>query len=91
MIDFIVIHFAEGLKELNVFVDLAFISAGEEPMAIGRVNCFHSAATGYAPLIFTDIKDCNHLLDQCRLVFKNVTADPQLPQKLVRIWESEWF
>ena len=74
----------DGLKELNVFVDLAFISAGEEPMSIQRVNCFHAAATGYAPLIFTEeVKGWQQLLKQCKLVFANVAADRNLPQKLV--------
>ncbi|KAK7494871.1 hypothetical protein BaRGS_00013998, partial [Batillaria attramentaria] len=82
----------DGLKELNVFVDLAFISAGEEPMAIGRVNCFHAAATGYAPLIFTDVGSCEHMLQQCRLVFKNIAADKHLPEKLVDTSPFlEWF
>ncbi|KAK7107714.1 hypothetical protein V1264_015588 [Littorina saxatilis] len=83
----------DGLKELNVFVDLAFISAGEEPMSIGRVNYFHAAATGYAPLIFTeDVKGCAHLLKQCKLVFANVAADPHLPTKLLdTIRFLDWF
>ena len=75
---------SDGVKELNVFVDLAFISAGEEPMAIDRVNCFHASAIGYTPLIFMEKgKGCEYLLDQCRHVFDNVHADPNLPQKLV--------
>ncbi|XP_070190023.1 E3 ubiquitin-protein ligase rnf213-alpha-like [Littorina saxatilis] len=74
----------DGVKELNVYVDLAFISAGEEPWAIGRVNCFHAAAIGYAPLIFLEKdKGCKHLLQQCKLVFANVAADPSLPEKLM--------
>ncbi|KAL8581505.1 hypothetical protein ACOMHN_042898 [Nucella lapillus] len=73
----------DGMKELNVFVDLAFISAGEEPWAIARVNCFHAATIGYAPLIFMENGEgCRHLLQQCRLVFTNVKADPSLPTKL---------
>ena len=80
----LVLLFTDGLNEVNVFVDLASISAGEEPMSIQRVNCFHAAATGYAPLIFTDeVKGCTHLLKQCKLVFANVAADRNLPQKLV--------
>ena len=76
--------YTDGLKELNVFVDLAFISAGEEPMSIQRVNCFHAAATGYAPLIFTEtVQGWQQLLKQCKLVFANVAADRNLPQKLV--------
>ena len=69
-----------------MFVDLAFISAGEEPWAIGRVNCFHAAVTGYAPLIFMDKdKDCTHMLHECRRVFANVAADGSLPEKLASV------
>lgn len=71
---------------MNVFVDLAFISAGEEPWAIGRVNCFHAAVTGYAPLIFMDKdKGCTHMLHECRRVFANVAADGSLPEKLASV------
>ena len=81
-----VLSCAGGVKEVNVFVDLAFISAGEEPWAIGRVNCFHAAVTGYAPLIFLDkSKGCRHLLQECRRVFANVAADGSLPEKLASV------
>ncbi|XP_076466869.1 E3 ubiquitin-protein ligase rnf213-alpha-like [Babylonia areolata] len=73
----------DGVKELTVFVDLAYISAGELPWAIGRVSCFHAATIGYAPLIFMEKGEgCRHLLQQCELVFKNVKADPSLPKNL---------
>ncbi|KAK7478896.1 hypothetical protein BaRGS_00029877, partial [Batillaria attramentaria] len=82
----------KGVKELNVFVDLALISAGDEAWAIGRVNCFHAAATGYAPLIFTEMKSCVQLLQQCPLVFKNVAAHPTLPEKLKTASQHlNWF
>ena len=69
-----------------MFVDLALISAGEEPWAIDRVNCFHAAAIGYAPLIFMDKdKGCDHMLRQCRLVFTNVAADVSLLEKLASV------
>lgn len=75
----------DGVKELNVFVDLASISAGDDPWAIAQVDCFHASATGYAPLIFMNkCKGCSHLLKQCKMVFANVNADPKLPEKLVR-------
>ncbi|XP_070188878.1 E3 ubiquitin-protein ligase rnf213-alpha-like [Littorina saxatilis] len=73
----------DGVKELNVFVDLASISAGDDPWAIAQVDCFHASATGYAPLIFMNkCKGCSHLLKQCKMVFSNVNADPKLPEKL---------
>ena len=84
--------FLAGLKELKVFVDLAFMSAGDEPMSIKKVQCLHAAVTGYAPLIF-DLKqtadthetriDYRELLDICRVVWKELAADPNLAQKLV--------
>ncbi|KAK7488216.1 hypothetical protein BaRGS_00020523, partial [Batillaria attramentaria] len=82
----------EGVKELKVFVELALISAGDDPLAVDRVNCFHAAATGFAPLIFTNIEGCSNLLRQCRLVFKSVQEDSKLPQKLVDTSnELVWF
>ena len=77
--------FSAGLKELKVFVDLAFMSAGDEPMSIKRVQCLHSAVTGYGPLIF-DLKNTanyKELLEICRIVWKDLTNDPLLPKKLV--------
>ena len=77
-----------GLKELKVFVDLASISAGEEPYAIDSVNCFHTTAIGYAPLIFMEAKDKDfaYLLEQIKLVLSSVNDDPNLPQKLVSMY-----
>ncbi|XP_053396009.1 E3 ubiquitin-protein ligase rnf213-alpha-like [Mercenaria mercenaria] len=74
----------EGLKELKVFVDLAFMSAGDEPINIARVQCLHSAVTGYAPLIF-DLKPTSgykDLLQHCTVVWKELDANPKLPAKL---------
>ena len=75
-----------GLKELKVFVDLASISAGEGDMEVAKVKCLHAATTGYAPLIFNldDQCDYNKFLEQCKLVWKELKADPDLPLKLVR-------
>jgi hypothetical protein len=75
-----------GLKELKVFVDLAFMSAGDEPINIARVQCLHSAVTGYAPLIFDLDENCGYkaLLNLCAVVWKELEANPKLPDKLVR-------
>ncbi|KAK7459431.1 hypothetical protein BaRGS_00038999, partial [Batillaria attramentaria] len=82
----------DGLRELNVFVDLALMSAGEDTINVASVNCFHAAATGYAPLVFTKIRDGDHLLQQCRQVFRSVHADPDLPEKLrVTSQRLDWF
>ncbi|XP_053390335.1 E3 ubiquitin-protein ligase rnf213-alpha-like, partial [Mercenaria mercenaria] len=74
-----------GLKELKVFVDLAFMSAGDEPINIARVQCLHSAVTGYAPLIFDLDENCDYkqLLHHCAVVWKDLEANPNLPQQLI--------
>ena len=68
-----------------MFVDLAYISAGEGAMNIEKVNCLHAAITGYAPLVFDcDVNcDCNMFLDRCKLVWRELETNPDLPQKLV--------
>ena len=74
-----------GQKELKVFVDLAMMSAGDEPMNIKKVQCLHSAVIGYAPLIF-DLKtncDFKQLLEMFKIVFKEFEANPKLPNQLV--------
>jgi hypothetical protein len=82
----ITLYILEGLKELKVFVDLAIMSAGEEGLNIARVQCLHSAVTGYAPLIF-DLQPTSgyeHLLKLCSFVWKELDANPNLPAQLVR-------
>ncbi|XP_021363666.1 E3 ubiquitin-protein ligase rnf213-alpha-like isoform X2 [Mizuhopecten yessoensis] len=73
-----------GLKELKVFVDLASISAGEGDIEIAKVRCLHSATTGYAPLIFNLTDDIGYkdFLKKCKMVWKELDADPNLPKKL---------
>ncbi|XP_060597648.1 E3 ubiquitin-protein ligase rnf213-alpha-like, partial [Ruditapes philippinarum] len=83
-----------GLKELKVFVDLAFMSAGDEPINIARVQCLHSAVTGYAPLIFDLDEDCGYkeLLNLCDVVWKELEANPELPKKLLdTTGQLEWL
>ncbi|XP_052808691.1 E3 ubiquitin-protein ligase rnf213-alpha-like isoform X2 [Mya arenaria] len=84
-----------GQKELKVFVDLAMMSAGEEPMNIAKVQCLHSAVLGYSPLIFDlDETTCNHksLLDKCNVVWKELAANPNLPEQLLDTnRELEWL
>ncbi|VDI41382.1 Hypothetical predicted protein [Mytilus galloprovincialis] len=74
-----------GLKELKVFVDLASISAGEGDYEIDKVNCLHSATTGYSPLIFSLDQKCDAalFLHRCEEVWKELKADSKLPKKLV--------
>ncbi|KAL3881514.1 hypothetical protein ACJMK2_027946, partial [Sinanodonta woodiana] len=74
-----------GLKELKVFVDLASISAGEGDMEIAKVNCLHAAITGYAPLIFDINENSGYqaLLEKCQILWKELKADRNLPEKLI--------
>jgi len=71
--------------ELKVFVDLAMMSAGDEPINIQKVQCLHSAVIGYAPLIFDLDENCDfeELLDMFKIVFKELKANPNLPRQLV--------
>ncbi|XP_053396346.1 E3 ubiquitin-protein ligase rnf213-alpha-like isoform X3 [Mercenaria mercenaria] len=73
-----------GLKELKVFVDLAFMLARDEPISIARIQCLHSAVTGYAPLIFDLDESCGYkqLLNLSAVVWKELEANPKLPDKL---------
>lgn len=82
--------FAAGLKELKVFVDLAIISAGEEPMNIYKVQCLHTAVTGYASLIFDLPKEsgCKELLEKCEVVWKELAANANLPDLLVNLLKT---
>ncbi|KAL3881507.1 hypothetical protein ACJMK2_027939 [Sinanodonta woodiana] len=75
---------SQGLKELRVFVDLASRSAGEGAMEIDKVNCLHAATMGYAPLIFdlAETSGYRELLDKCKILWKDLKADPNLPRKL---------
>ncbi|XP_052224866.1 E3 ubiquitin-protein ligase rnf213-alpha-like [Dreissena polymorpha] len=73
-----------GQQELKVFVDLALLSAGEEPINIAKVQCLYSAVMGYSPLIFDLEHDCDikQLLEKCRLVWKELDTNTKLPVQL---------
>ncbi|KAK6168586.1 hypothetical protein SNE40_019786 [Patella caerulea] len=77
-------HFSEGLKELKVFVDLAFISAGEGDLDIDKVNCFHAVTSAFAPLIFDLKQDSkfDEVMNKCNLVWKELQNDKNLTNKL---------
>ncbi|XP_053388233.1 E3 ubiquitin-protein ligase rnf213-alpha-like, partial [Mercenaria mercenaria] len=84
----------QQLKELKVFVDLAIMSAGDDPMNLGKVECLHTAVTGYSSLIFDLKPDSGYgdLLDQCKIVWKDLKASPNLPHMLVDTnRELEWL
>ncbi|KAJ8314908.1 hypothetical protein KUTeg_007058 [Tegillarca granosa] len=61
------------------------LTAGEGDIEVAKVNCLHSATTGYAPLIFDLDKksNCKIFLDKCESVWKELAADVKLPNKLV--------
>ncbi|XP_071135692.1 E3 ubiquitin-protein ligase rnf213-alpha-like isoform X2 [Mytilus edulis] len=83
-----------GLKELNVFVDLASMSAGETDIEVDRAQVLHSAATGYAPLIFSLNETCNDMefIELCETVWKELETDKKLPKKLKHtIQHLDWF
>ncbi|XP_052765375.1 E3 ubiquitin-protein ligase rnf213-alpha-like isoform X1 [Mya arenaria] len=73
-----------GGRDLNVFVDLAMMSAGEVPINITKVQCLHSSATGYAPLLFHIQEDFGYveLIEKCEEVWKNLDKNPKLPEQL---------
>ncbi|XP_041354575.1 E3 ubiquitin-protein ligase rnf213-alpha-like [Gigantopelta aegis] len=73
-----------GLKELKVFVDLAYISAGEGDHEIQKVNCLHAATTGYAPLVFDCDQQCDYsmFLQSCQSVWRELKSNPNLPEML---------
>ena len=68
-----------------MFVDLASISAGDEPREIDKVNVLHSSVTGYAPLIFEVGEKCDTemFLERCKVVWRELEANPNLPEQLV--------
>lgn len=70
-----------------MFIDLAMMSAGDEPINIKKVQCLHSAVTGYSPLIFDLKNECDytHLLELFKLVFKELKSNANMPHQLVCI------
>ena len=73
------------MKEVKTLVDLAMMSAqGEGDLEIHKVKCLNSATTGYAPLIFDLDKQAGFkkFLRQCKLVWKALEADKDLPTHL---------
>ncbi|CAG2224300.1 RNF213 [Mytilus edulis] len=77
----------KGIKELQVFVDLAYISTGDDVMEIAKVTCFQSAAIGYAPLIFNLDYKCDYkvFIERCEEVWKALDSNCKLPKQLVSL------
>ncbi len=71
-----------------MFVDLAMITtAGQGDMEEEKVSSFHSAVLGYAPLIYDLKRDSSldEFLSSCRAVWRALSSDESLPQKLVGV------
>lgn len=79
-------------NELTVLVDLALIMAqGQGAFEVGKVTGLHTSVMGYAPLIFNLQEGCSieEFMNLCRDVWQNLKADPELPTKLVGIFQSQ--
>lgn len=77
--------FLGSLKQLKTFVDLAYIASGDDPIDIAKVTCLHSAAVGYADLIFKLDLNCSFLsfIEHCHEVWRSLDNNPYLPAQLV--------
>ncbi|XP_037610034.1 E3 ubiquitin-protein ligase rnf213-beta isoform X1 [Sebastes umbrosus] len=74
----------KNMSDVKVYVDLASISAGENDTEIDQVACFHDAAMGYAPLLYSlspqaGFKDFMRCAQQ---VWDTQNRDEKLPDKL---------
>lgn len=77
-------YFVGGPADLKVFVDLAILSVGDEPMERNKVHCFHTAGLGFAPLIFIPKEiSFTQLMRRIKDLEENVTEDVDLNDKLV--------
>ncbi|KAM9780063.1 E3 ubiquitin-protein ligase rnf213-alpha-like [Neosynchiropus ocellatus] len=74
----------EDINELKVFVDLASISAGENPMDVDRVACFHDAVLGYSSMLFELKPDCGFdvFKETLKKLWRALDNDSNLPKKL---------
>ena len=81
-------------QEVTVVAELASLVAGEDPLAIDRVKCFHDATFGYAPFIY-ELKQGSTIEDvqkACKKVFNNLSRDPKLPEKYADSARNQaWF
>ncbi|XP_061169142.1 E3 ubiquitin-protein ligase RNF213-like [Saccostrea echinata] len=86
--------YMKNLQELNVFADLATMTAGEGDMEVDKVNFLHSATRGYAALIFDLGESCGYtkFIERCKQVWKELAADPNLPEKMKDTKRNlDWF
>ena len=88
------VDFISASKELTVVAELASLSAGEDPLEIDRVKCFHDAAFGYAPFIYElqPGNSVNSVYEACGKFFKQLARDPKLPEKYADSARNQaWF
>ena len=89
IVDYFFLHlFHKGIKEVKTLVDLAMMSAqGQGAMEVQKVSCLHAAATGYGPLIYELPANAGFkvFLGQCKLVWRALEKDRNLPDHLVGI------
>ena len=73
------------ISDVKVFVDLAFISAGENDTDIDRVACFHAAVMGFSPLLYSlsFTADFREFMTCAGQVWDTLRRDEKLPDKLV--------
>uniref|UniRef100_A0A452ISC9 RING-type E3 ubiquitin transferase n=1 Tax=Gopherus agassizii TaxID=38772 RepID=A0A452ISC9_9SAUR len=70
--------------KINVFVDLASISAGENDMDVDRVACFHDAVLGYSSLLYELKRESGfeEFMQCLKKLWKALESDKTLPKKL---------
>uniref|UniRef100_A0A803VP92 RING-type E3 ubiquitin transferase n=1 Tax=Ficedula albicollis TaxID=59894 RepID=A0A803VP92_FICAL len=74
----------KDINELEVFVDLASISAGENDMDVDRVACFHGSVHGYSSLLY-ELQQHSGFQDFMRCLqklWRALDSDESLPEKL---------
>ncbi|CAC5418097.1 RNF213 [Mytilus coruscus] len=74
----------DNIRDLRMFVDIAYTSIGDDGIDIARITSLQAAASGYAALIFDIPHPCNYdtFLDKCCEVWKAVELTPTLPEQL---------
>uniref|UniRef100_A0A8C4TA23 RING-type E3 ubiquitin transferase n=1 Tax=Erpetoichthys calabaricus TaxID=27687 RepID=A0A8C4TA23_ERPCA len=74
----------KDMENVQVFVELASISAGENDTEVDRVACFHDAVMGYAAFLYdlTTSSDFEQFMACAKKVWKSLDRDPNLPDKL---------
>lgn len=83
-IQFLLLFFTGGIKDLKIYADLALLSVeGDEH--VGKVTHLHSAAIGYSSVIFGDINGEVKMINTWKEVWQNLEKDDSLPKKLVTI------